>query len=334
MRPILETWHPNSGVSKCTVTAGAQMLKTTALVLGQCYRIKFRPLPSMLVGPSETWAQRELSEKRMQALINAHAILEREKPFNKDRFKLLSMEMSGATITVVGANSPTALAGSTQGIVAIDEASKIEHTDREDAPEAHPIKNAFERTKDFTGMDFHYMSSTPNSPHHLFWEAYLAGDQTHFYVPCPHCREWFRFEFEEEKAEGALTPDQAGTILEGEMPKGYRSLIWSQDAKLENGLWDREKVIASARYICPHNGCEITDADKPGMVEQYEERRMNEAAPKTERSFRAPSFYAPPIRFGDMAWKFLDRGDLFNTGLQAFYNSWLALPWERLEVNI
>lgn len=334
MRPILECWHPGSGVRNCTVTAGTQMLKTTIQVLGVVYRIKYSPLPTLLVGPSEHWAQRELSERRLHPLINQNAVLRREKPYNPDAFKKLSMEMAGAPITIVGANSPTSLAGSTQGIVAIDEASKIEHLEREDAPEAHPIKNAMERTKDFAGIDFHYLSSTPNSPHHLFWETYEAGDQTHFYVPCPHCGNYFRFEFEEEKAAAALTPDEAGAILDGSAPKGYRSVVWSPDARLADGSWSAEKVIESARYICPHNGCEIQDIDKPAMIAAYEERRLNETAPKTDRSFRAPSFYSPTIRFGDMALKFLDRGDLFNTGLQAFYNSWLALPWERLQVNI
>lgn len=336
MRPILECWHPGSGVRRCVVTAGTQMLKTTGLALGAVYRIKFSPMPMMLVGPSEHWAQRELSERRLHPLINQNEILRWEKPMNGDLFKKLSMEMAGGPITVVGANSPTALAGSTQGIVAIDEASKIEHQDREDAPEAHPIKNALERTKDFTGIDFHYLSSTPNSPHHLFWEMHEAGDQTHFFVPCPHCGEWFRFEFEEEKAEAALmlSPDEAGAIQEGDKPKGYRSVIWSPEAKRPDGTWSAEKVIETARYVCPHNGCEIADRDKPGMIDHFVDRSLNENAPTTDRSFRAPSFYAPSIRFGDMAMKFLDRGDLFNTGLQAFYNSWLALPWEKLAVNI
>ena len=334
MRPILECWHPGSGVRNCTVTAGTQMLKTTGLVLGAIYRIKYSPMPMMLVGPSEHWAQRELAERRLHPLINQNEVLRWEKPMSADLFKKLNMEMVGAPITIVGANSPTALAGSTQGIVGIDEASKIEHTDREDAPEAHPIKNALERTKDFTGIDFHYLSSTPNSPHHLFWESYLAGDQTHFFVPCPHCGEYFSFEFEQEKVVGALSPDEAGSIRQGDQPKGYRSVIWSPDARHADGTWAAEKVIETARYICPHNGCEISDRDKPAMIDAFEERRLNASAPATDRSFRAPSFYSPNIRFGDLALKFLDRGDLFNTGLQTFYNSWLALPWERLQVNI
>jgi hypothetical protein len=111
-------------------------------------------------------------------------------------------------------------------------------------------------------------------------------------------------------------------------------VIWSPDARNAEGQWLAEKVIETARYICPANGCEITDRHKAAMIDRYEEKRLNENAATTDRSFRIPSFYSPQIRFGDMANKFLERGDLFNTGLQAFNNSWLAKPWEKLLVNI
>lgn len=330
-RPILECWHPNSGVRSVTFAAGSQLMKSTVLALGVCYRTKFSPMPTMIVGPSEGWVQRELSENRIGSLIEENEVLRMEMPFHADQFKKLSMAMAGGKIIFVGANSPTALAGSTQGIVAIDEASKIEHIQREDAPEAHPIKNAFERTKDFAGIDFHWMSSTPNSPTHLFWETFEKGDQTHFYLPCPHCGEFFALEFEQDKSKKLGSPSE---LSEEPNPDHYRSIVWSPDARNKDGLYDYEKILASSRYICPHNGCEIDDKQKPGMLEQYEQKVHNEAAPKTDRSFRAPSLYSPKLRFGDIAWKFLDRGDLFNTGLQTLYNSWLALPWEEMERNI
>jgi phage terminase large subunit GpA-like protein len=330
MRDVLECWHPDSGVRSCTVAGGSQLLKTTVLVLGVCYRIKFSPLPIMVVGPAEKWAQREISERRLHPLINENEVLRWEKPFNPDQFKLLSMNMAGGPVIVVGANSSTSLAGSTQGIVAIDEGSKIEHTHREDAPEAHPIKNALERTKDFKGQDFHYLSSTPNHSKHLFWESFLKGDQSLVYVPCPHCGEFFAFEFEEDKSEII----SVGEVAENPKPQHYRSLVWSPEARSPNGVYDYEKVLATARYICPHNGCEISDREKPKMLEAYEVKPTNKHAATGERSFRMPSFLSPSIRFGDMAWKFLDKGDLFNTGLQTFFNSWLALPFDELDLNI
>jgi hypothetical protein len=88
-----------------------------------------------------------------------------------------------------------------------------------------------------------------------------------------------------------------------------------------------DRVRESVRYVCPKNGCEIHDDAKAGMVAQFETVDHNTTSAPSDRSFRVPSFYAPKVSFGDMAKEFLERGDLLTTGLQNFYNSWLALPW-------
>ncbi len=333
MAPILECFHPNSGVRECNLAAGTQWAKTTIGALGSVYLLKHAPGPMLYVGPSEDWTREEISKKRLRALIDENHCLSIEKPYNPDEYKLLHMNMIGMPIDLVGANSPTALAGSTRRYVVIEEASKIQHTEHEDAPEAHPINNAMERCKDFAGIEFKYLSSTPNSPNHIFWKRMQSGSMTTFAVKCPHCGEYFAFEFTEEKEKLANFSAAQASANEAS-PDHYRSLIWSKDARNANGTWDQDKVIDTARYICPHNGCEIVDNDKPEMLRCFEEVHGNKNAVKEHRSYRVPSFYSPRVRFGDMAWKFLDRGDLFNTGLQTFYNSWLALPWEEISANI
>ena len=330
MRPILDCWHPDSGVRRCVFTGAAQDGgKTTTMTMGAAFRIAHCPMPMMLMGPSEQWTIEKLVKERLHPLINANELLSRLKPRNIHNFTNQFMAMLGGAINVVGANSSTSLAGGTKGIVAIDEAAKIEHIEREDAPEAHPILNAFERTKEFRGIDFQWLSGTPNSPHHLFWKLYEAGDQTLFCVPCPHCGEYFPFEFEQDKAHVITEASQ-----EEAKPDHYRSLVWSPDARNKMGGWDEAKVMETARYICPHNGCEIADADKPWMIQQWQERRTNPNAANENRSFRANGFYGPDTRFGDIAVKFTQKGDAQTTGLQAFYNSWLALPWATLDFNI
>jgi phage terminase large subunit GpA-like protein len=328
MRPILECGHPQSGVRKCFTTGGAQVLKTTGNVLIVAYRIPHSPMPTLILGPAENWLGTEISEKRLKALIDENAILRAYKPFDHHKFKTLSMDMSGGFITFEGAGSSTSTSGSTQGIVYICEAAKIEHHDSEQSPEAHPIKLAFERTNEYRGLDLHLMDFTPNTPHHLAWEMWQACTQTHFHVPCPHCQvDPFPLEFE-EKAKG----DDLETILEESQqharPDHYRSLIWSPDARRADGSWDIARIHETARYVCP-NGCHITDQDKPGMIDRYVEVHHNKNAPLTDRSFRIPSLYAPKVTFGHAIEKFLTRGknESVSTGLQNFHNSFLGLPW-------
>ena len=331
MREILACGHPQSGVRSLTVTGGSQTGKTTCCILILAYRIPHAPGPTLILGNSEDWLRVEISDKRLAALIEANHCLRIHKPFDAHNFRKLAMQMSGGFIVFEGINSDTSTSGSTQRIVYICEAAKIVHHERDQAPEAHPIKLAFERTKEFRGLELQMMDFTPNTPNHLAWLTYLRGTQTHFHVPCPHCGHFFPFEFEIRKNGETVPEDEMETTLEEEQERAvsdhYRSLVWSPDARRADGSWDIPRVRETIRYICPKNGCEIHDDDKPGMLSKLQAVHHNPNALLSDRSFRIPSFYAPKVSFGDMAKEFLEKGDLLTTGLQNFYNSWLALPW-------
>jgi hypothetical protein len=338
MRSILECGHPQSGVRSLTLTAGSQWGKTTCCTLIIAYRIPHSPLPTLILGNSEDWLRVEISDKRLAALIEANHCLRIHKPYDSNNFRKLAMQMSGSYIVFEGINSDTSTSGSTQGIVYICEAAKVVHHGKEQAPEAHPIKLAFERTKEFRGLELKMMDFTPNTPTHIAWQTYLRGTQTHFHIPCPHCGEFFPFEFEVRRGGEKAAEDELETILEEEQEQAvssdYRSLIWSPDARRADGSWDIERVRQTVRYICPKNGCVITDDDKPAMIDKYQEQHHNPNAGLDDRSFRIPSFYAPKVSFGDMAKEFLEKGDLVTTGLQNFYNSWLCLPWSILQYSV
>ncbi len=338
MREILECGHPSSGVRSLTLTAGSQWGKTACCVLIIAYRIPHSAMPTLILGNSEDWLRVEISEKRLDALIEANHALRIHKPFDSSKYRKLAMEMSGGYIVFEGINSDTSTSGSTQGIVYICEAAKVQHHEKEQTPEAHPIKLAFERTKEFRGLELQMMDFTPNTPNHLAWKTYLRGTQSHFHVPCPHCGEHFPFEFEVRRGGEKAADDELENVLEEEQTRAvsndYRSLIWSPAAQRVDGSWDIDKVRATAKYICPKNGCEIRDDHKLGMIEKYQVDHHNKNAPLSDRSYRIPSFYAPKMTFGDMAKEFLEKGDLITTGLQNFYNSYLALPWSILAYSI
>lgn len=331
MRPILECGHPQSGVRSLTVTGGSQTGKTTCCMLILAYRIPHAPGPTLVLGNSEDWLRVEISDKRLAALIEANHALRVHKPYDAHNFRKLAMQMSGGFIVFEGINSDTSTSGSTQRLVYICEAAKIIHHERDQAPEAHPIKLAFERTKEFRGLELQMMDFTPNTPNHLAWLTYLRGTQTHFHVPCPHCGHFFPFEFELRKNGELLPEDETEAALEEEQDRAtsndYRSLIWSSDARRTDGSWDLARVRDTVKYVCPKNGCLIHDDDKPGMISKFQTVNHNVNALDSDRSYRIPSFYAPKVSFGDLAKEFLEKGDLLSTGLQNFYNSWLALPW-------
>jgi len=328
-RPILECWNPDSGVNDCGVSAGVQIAKTTMLVLGIAYRICNSPMPALIVGSSKDWTKVEISEKRLDPLINENPVLAAEKPRDSDMFRSMSMDMSGGTLNLVGGNSPGALSGGSYGIVAIDEASKLIHQGSDQAPEAHPFLLAAKRTDGFGALAFHYRSSTPNSPHHPFWHYILAGDQTRFHVPCPHCGQWFYMDFIGRPEDVEEYRTETGIQIASD----YKSLTWDQEARDSAGQWNESRVKETTRYICPHNGCEIRETHKQAMIDACEEKRHNANAAANRRSFIIPSFYSPTMTFGGMSWAFLDSlRDFF--GLQDYYNSRLARPWTEYSVQV
>ena len=329
MGPILECWSPTSGINTCTYAGAAQGGgKSTIGALGSAYRIKHNPLPEMIMGPSAKWAEREISKTRLMPLIDENPVLAAQKPPNLDLYTAANMDMQGAPIIVTGANSPTAIAGFSAGIVWIDEAAKIQKIEHEDAPDAHPIKNALERTKDFAELAFHYLSCTPTASHHPFWLSFEDGSQEFMHVECPHCRGRFPFDLPSEKEVEAY-----GRTIGVTLPKEYRSLVWDQDARDATGIWSKDKVAASTRYICPHNGCEIHENDRLPMLETVEPVANNIFAAKNNRSFSVSSFYSPRITFGRMATEFLTASQDF-FGMEAFLNSWMAKTFEKIKKDV
>lgn len=315
-RAILDLHHPEAGVTDVTVSAGTQIMKTFGMLMGRAFRMVHCPQPCLIVMPSMDFAKTYLAEQRLIPLIEENAVLRNLKPAAADDFKLLHMAMQGGWIDIVGSNSPTNLSGRTVGDVLQDEVCKFESRENKEAPESHPMLLADHRAKLFGSRAFRYKSSSPNIPSHPFWRSVEAGTQTVFAVPCPHCGEYFHFTWTYEES-------------------GYRSLVWDQLARRKDGSWDLDRVRQTARYICPHNGCEIRDSHKPDMIRAYEELDLNPGASRRKRSFIVPSFYSPTITFGDYAEKWLSRErDLFKSGTRDFINGWDARPYTEIEVKV
>ena len=313
-RAILNTWHPESGTNDVVVAAGTQLMKTLSAVLGVAYRIKWNPLPALYVVPAEDFARKVIAFEKFHPLINANPCLAELKPTNSDLFQALEMHMAGMELSLVGANSPTQLSGRSKGIIVVDEACKIIHRESEDAPEAHPIKLATERAKDFKDIAFRYLSSSPNHENHLFWHEFCRGDQCLFHLQCPNCPADFPLEFDHDEA------------------TGYRSIVWPETCRNAAGVWVEDAVKAQARYICPKCGFPIPNEAKIDMLDTGQWIPEFPAGTQAFRSFRLPSLYSPRITWGDVAVEFLNGHDLF--GLENFTNSWLAKPFSKVAVRV
>lgn len=310
--PVLEEFHPESGTTDLTLAGGTQIFKTFMLLMGGAYRMVHEPLPVLFAVPSIDFAKKKIVARKLHPLINENAVLAALKPDNPDNFTLTEMQMRDCEWTLSGTGSANNLSSITAGMVLMDECGKIVGFGGEDA-EAHPMRLADERTKDFGDLAFRAKASSPTSDSHPFWASFELGSQTSPYVPCPNCPEFFTFEFKREE-------------------DGYKSLIWSPDAKDRDGRWIKERVIESARYVCPSCGYKIRSEERPDMIRAFAMKDHNPSAARSHRSYLINSFFAPSIPFGSIAWQFLVELQEFN--LQNFYNSWLALPWAEIAVKL
>lgn len=329
---ILEAWHPQSGVNEVTIAGAAQDVgKTTMGILGLAYRLKHQFWPTLITSPNAKTTEDKIGQLKLVPLIDENPVLSSLKPADDDKYKRDLLQMTPGPIFLVGANSPTGLASASCGIVMIEEAAKIQHNHHEDAPDAHPIHNAWARSKDFrTTSYFHWMVCSPTSPTHPFWVSVEGGTMSRFHVECPRCREWFPFDFIGRKED----VEEYGKLIGKELPAEYRSIVWDRTARSAGGEWDMDRVGQTARYICPHNGCVLAETDHAAMLDTVQRRDHNPFAPKRHRSYVIPGLYSAAATFGSFAQEFIKAQSQLIVALEPFFNSWRATTWEELDRNV
>lgn len=255
------------------------------------YIIQQDPAPTMIVYPTDKLAE-SISENRLQPMLKASPGL-RSKFIESDSSKL-ELQFDGMYLTLAGSNSPSSLASKAIRYLFLDEVDKYPGASKK---EADPISLARERTKTFHNRKI-FITSTPTLRDGHIWKAKEEADiEKHYFVPCPHCREYIELALKQIR-----------------FPKG-ENLSYTDRAEF-------------ATYVCQECGCIITDRDKPDMLKLGEWRIVKENTKFARKvAFWMNTLYSPFVRFSEIAREFLEsHGD--PDKLQNFANSWLAEPWE------
>jgi phage terminase large subunit GpA-like protein len=276
---------------------GSQTSKTTTLMLGASWRMVNNPAPTIWVMPTEHLA-RSFSENRLQPMVEDCGKLRALKPPSAHKWKTLEMFFRDATLTLVGSNSPASLASRPAGLLIMDECDKFATpTNRE----AGAVALAENRTKSYTNA-LRVKASTPTTSDGEIWQAFLAGDQRYYFVPCPHCGHMQRLVWPQVR--------------------------WADECKTDAG-WDIALVKETAHYICEKCAGKIHSGHKTKMLREGEWRPTNPKAPAGKRSYHLNSMYAPwkSCNFGELAAQFITAKNGL-IGLQDFINGALAEPWE------
>ena len=170
------------GVHTVSLCWGSQTGKTLTLAIWLAYRIANDPAPALLVMPNADLA-RSYSETRLTPIFEKCKPVRALFPFDSDDFKILEMQFTSMTLSLVGSNSPANISSRPICIAVLDELDKFAPpTERE----AAAYNLALERTKAFPNRK-HVLTSTPTLSTGDIWQNYQAGTQETFHVPCHAC---------------------------------------------------------------------------------------------------------------------------------------------------
>lgn len=281
-------------VKEINLVFGAQTGKTTILLLSYLLLSRFNPKPCLIGLSTDPLAQR-LVKRRLLPLLKANSWwCEQLPPENQGQESMILFPSMDTFYT--GARTADKLASMACGILLLDEVSKWQ---KGSLREAHPYLLVKERTKSFSNYKI-ISSSTPSITDEIFWQEYLHSSQSHFFMPCPHCKEYFEFLF---------TPE---------------TLKW------EAG--NLETIHKTAHYICPHCNGKITNEMKIDVMKKGEWRKTKENHSKGHYGFHLNSIYSPFVTFGDIATEFIKAQNsiIKSEALRNFDNSWKALPFQEV----
>ena len=298
MREPLESLR-DTRIEHLYLVWAAQTGKTTAALLSLAYLVAHDPMPLLWALPSDNLAK-PFSANRLQPFIKANAELARHIRRDPAAFGTLEMSLDNMPIYMTGVTSPARLSSRAVAYAIQDEEAKFEHVNKR---EAHPSALIEERTKSFPRhLIIH--ASTPNIEDEPFWQGYLASDQREYEMPCPSCGGWFTFKFSRE------------------------TLVWEGETL--------DEIELSARYICPHCGRAIDNAEKGELMAAGRWVARNGEAHSSRRGYRLNSLYSPFVSFGQFARKFVECSQslLASMELQNFRNSWEALPFVKYQVKV
>lgn len=294
LQEIMDALHEDDPCESVTVMAGAQLGKTEVglnwigWVIDQC------PGPMLIVHPTVELAKRA-SKQRVDPMIEQCAALSKKVQPARARDSgntVLTKEFTGGILVMTGANSAVGLRSMPARFLLFEEMDAYEPSIDD---EGDPVRLAELRASNFSRRKIYRNSTTTIEGGSRIAEAFEAGDQRYFHVPCPEC--------------------QTYQVLRWELLK------WE---KAEDGK------AAWAKYCCEACGVLIPEHRKTSMLERG--RWVPKHPDRTERarSYHLSTLYSP---LGWVSWMQLADEWIECQGHpekhRAFVNGRLAETWKR-----
>lgn len=282
-------------VEAVVVMSSAQIGKTEIINNAVGYHIHLDPAPILLLQPTLEMAE-AWSKDRFAPMLRDTSVLRglvRDPRARDSGNTLLHKRFPGGHITMAGANSPASLASRPIRLVLCDE---VDRYPASAGAEGDPVSLARKRSTTFWNRKL-LLTSTPTIKGASRIEAaFEQSDQRRYHVPCPHCGE--------------------------EQVLKWQQVRWNTDPEKEG---DEKHQPETACYVCEHNGCIISDADKLDMLKAG--RWVASAPFNGTAGFHINELYSPWVTFAQMVAEFLKAKKLPET-LKTWVNTSLGETWE------
>ena len=305
-RGIYEAYADHS-VRFLTLAKSAQVGGTLVLKNLVLWDIASNPSPGLYATANVNMAKR-FNDRELEPhfthckTVDLLAVRKREK-----WSKLEKLFKNGATLGLIGSNSPSNLGSRSVENIKMDEVDKWPPESNREAP-ADQLAEA--RTKSYEDIRKVFTISTPTIENGAIWQRYLSGTQEKYYVPCPHCgfKQELHFFYKEGEKNGGVW--------------------WPNDCRREDGSYDLDRVERETRYRCARCDGAIHNDQKHAINLAGEWVKTNPNAPSSHRSFHISALYSPFETWGGVARVYLQSKGSAGR-LHDFWNNYLGLPWVR-----
>ena len=303
LKAIMDELSPTSPVEQVKVIKGTQLgFSEAGINTILCY-LDLYPSPILFIQPTET-LMKGTSKRRITPSIRAIERLARKiKPgkTKNDLGEIYIKEVPGGTLTMGWSNSTASFRSFSARLVVLDDVDGFGG----DFGEGNPLDLGKARTDAFSNRKI-YINSTPTTEGHSAIEReYTDSDQREYFMPCPHCGKYIKFEWENFKLNGLV--------------------------RRADGTYRIKKDVV---YQCPECGGSIEEYQKTKMLRDGKWIAQNPGHPHA--GFRLPSFYSP---VGWLSWRqialeylraymYLKKGDA--SLMQVWQNTRNARPFKEV----
>jgi hypothetical protein len=323
IQPLNENNDPT--VSRQTFCWGTGNGKTILFMMGMAWKVIFRQPRTLWVMPAEDGPNgtANFANTRMIPMLRASPALAAKIPRDRHKIGGTRIHMNGTVIDFTGSNSSSQLSGNRCSDIRCDEVDKFPAKIKEEAGALH---QATTRADGVIGAQI-FISSSPSVEAGAVWQSLMASNLQRRFIPCPRCGR-----DHPTSKNFVMIWNEQFCVLPNKFPDGREiptaKIKWDDAAKRKDGSWDMDRVIRSARMICPNCGGDVLDSDMEWCDANgvWLPTRAGSSTNK-HQGYHLPSLYAPrrdfESTFGGLAKKFLE-ANASAEGMRGFINSKLA----------